>query len=275
VVMFAPKAWTSSIQERGSGIKMVWLRNVYIGMPFSVFPLCVFIFTVFLVLFLSGCASSGAQRASAGEADKAYITADYDIRHANESSFSDAYQNSSQTSKGVVFGGATGAAAGGLSSMGVVPGLLTGAIIGGAIGAYIDQSATLADRLENRGVKTIILGDQIMLVMPSSLVFNPFTPDIRPTMYTTLDTVAEFINTYPNMTVKISAYTSQMGSCAVNLALSAQQAGNIEKYLVRKNVNTRILTAAGYGGVNPVAKDDGSWSNDNYRVEITFEKVPV
>jgi outer membrane protein OmpA-like peptidoglycan-associated protein len=237
--------------------------------------LSIFLFYFVISLSLQGCASSGAQRASASEADKAYISADYNIRHANEGSFSDTYQNSSQTSKGLVLGGATGAAAGGLSSMGLGPGLLTGAIIGGAIGAYHDQTATLADRLENRGVKAIILGDQIMLMIPSSLVFNPLTPDIRPTAYATLDTVAEFINTYPNMTVKISAYTSQLGSCAVNLALSAQQATSIVKYLTRKEINTRILTAAGYGGASPVAKDDGNWSSDNYRIEITFEKIPI
>jgi len=227
------------------------------------------------MLFFKGFASFAAERAAAGEADKAYITTEYDINHANEGSFSDTYQNSDQTSKGMVFGSATGAAAGGLSSMGVVPGILTGAIIGGAIGAYIDQTATPRDRLENRGVKTIILGDQIMLIMPSAIVFNPFTPDIRPTAYTTLDAVAEFVNTYPNMTVKISAYTSQMSPCAVNLALSAQQAANIEKYLRRKEVNTRILTAAGYGGSNPIVKDDGSWASDNYRIEITLERVPI
>jgi outer membrane protein OmpA-like peptidoglycan-associated protein len=232
-------------------------------------------FILFFMGILQGCASSGAQRASASDADKAYITASYDIRHANEASFSDKYQNSSQTSKGIVLGGATGAAAGSLTSMGMGPGFLTGAIIGGAIGAYIDQSTTLTDRLENRGVKVIILGDQVMVVIPSALVFNPFTPEIRPTMYSTLDEVAELINTYPNMTVKIAAFTSQQGSCAVNLALSAEQAANIEKYLIRKDVNTRILTAAGLGGSNPVAKDDGSWSSDNYRIEITFEKVPI
>ncbi|MBV8801695.1 MAG: OmpA family protein [Gammaproteobacteria bacterium] len=228
-----------------------------------------------MILFFQGCASSGAQRSSASDADKAYITAQYNINHFNDGSFSDTYQNSSQLSKGVVLGGATGAAAGGLSSMGVMPGLLTGAIIGGAIGAYYDQTATLADQLQNRGIKVIELGDQTLIVVPSSSVFNSATSNIRPTAYPTLDLIAEFISNYPNTTVKISAYTSQMGSDAVNLALSQQQAACIERYLLRRNINTRILTAAGYGGSSPVTKDDGSWTNDNYRIEISFEKVPV
>jgi len=235
----------------------------------KIIGLCLFI------LFLQGCASSGAQRSSASDADKAYITTMYDINHSNDGSFSDTYQNSSQLSKGLVIGGATGAAAGGLSSMGIMPGLLTGAIIGGAIGAYYDQTATLADQLENRGVKVIELGDQTLVVVPSSSVFNSATSNIRPTAYPTLDLIAEYISHYPNTTVKISVYTSQMGSDAVNLALSQQQAACIERYLWRRNINTRILTAAGYGGSNPIAKDDGSWANENYRIEISFEKVPV
>lgn len=233
-------------------------------------------FSIALVLAgLEGCASSGAQRSAASDIDKAYISGAYSVNHAGESSFADNYQNSTQTTKGVVFGSATGAAAGSLSSMGVVPGILTGAIIGGAIGAYIDQTTTLADRLENRGAKVIVLGDQVMVMLPSFVLFNPLTPEIKPAAYSTLDLVAQLINTYPNMMVKISAYTGKMGSGSVNFALSSQQATNIEKYLWRTNLNTRILTAAGYGGCNLVAKDDGSWSSPNYRVEITLEKVPV
>jgi outer membrane protein OmpA-like peptidoglycan-associated protein len=234
------------------------------------------ILSVFLILlFLEGCASSGAQRGAASEADKAYITGQYDVRHMNDGNLSDSYQNTTQTSRGIVFGGATGAAAGGLSSMGVVPGLLTGAIIGGAIGAYFDQTATLADQLRNRGIKVIELGDQVMIMVPTSEIFNSGSSHIRPTAYPTLDLITQYINSYPNTTVKIAAYTSQMGSCSVNLALSEQQASCIERYLWRKEVNTRILTAAGYGGSNPVTRDDGNWASENYRIEITFEKVPV
>jgi outer membrane protein OmpA-like peptidoglycan-associated protein len=228
-----------------------------------------------IILFLQGCASSGAQRSSASDADKAYITTAYNINHYNDGSFADTYQNSSQLSKGVVLGSATGAAAGSLSSMGFMPGLLTGAIIGGAIGAYYDQTATLADQLQNRGVKIIELGDQTLVVVPSSSVFNSATPNIRPTAYSTLDLIAQYISNYPKTTVKISVYTSQMGSDTVNLALSQQQAACIERYLLQRNLNTRILTAAGYGSSNPVTKDDGSWASENYRIEISFEKVPV
>lgn len=236
------------------------------------------VFLTFLLLFfLQGCASSDVSRGAASEADKAYLDADYALSHSEDDGMTDAYQNTSQTAKGVVMGGAAGVGASSLNSgVSVIPGLAVGAIFGGALGAYIDSHTTLADKLENRGVKVIILGDQVMLVLPSVLVFNEMTPNIRSHAYSTLDLVAQFISCYPNMSVNVAAYTSASGSPEkVNLALTQQQAAAIVKYLWIKGVNTRLLSAAGYGGEKLVTANKPEWNSDNFRVEITLEKLPV
>ncbi len=230
-----------------------------------------------LVCFLQGCASSDVSRGAASEADKAYLDADYAWSHADEGSVTDAYQNTSQTAKGVVAGGAVGAGVGSFNSgIGVIPGLAVGAIFGGALGAYIDSHTTLTDKLENRGVKVIVLGDQILLVLPSVLMFNEMTPNIRAHAYSTLDLVAEFISHNPNMSVNVAAYTSASGYPEkVNLALTQQQSAAIARYLWIKGVNTRLLSAAGYGGGKLVTANKPDWNSDNFRVEITLEKLPV
>ncbi len=226
--------------------------------------------------FLQGCASSDVSRGAASQADKAYLDTDYALNHP-EGSVSDAYQNTTQTTKGVVAGAAAGAAVSGFnSSVSLLPGIAVGAIFGGALGAYIDSHTTLADKLENRGVKVIILGDQEMLVLPSVLVFNENTSNIRAHAYSTLDLVAQFINNNPNMSVNVASYTSACGSPeVVNLALTQQQSAAIVKYLWSKGVNTRLLSASGYGGQKLVAANKPDWNSDNYRVEITLEKLPV
>ncbi len=174
-------------------------------------------------------------------------------------------------------GGAAGAAVSSLnSSVGLIPGIAVGAIFGGALGAYIDSHTTLADKLENRGVKVIILGDQIMLVLPSVLVFNERTSNIKFHAYSTLDLVAQFINRYPNMSVNVAAYTSACsGPDTVNMALTQQQAASVVKYLWRKGVNTRLISASGYGGQKLIAANRPDWNSENFRVEITLEKLPV
>src|SRR3569833_2927588 len=51
---------------------------------------------LFLFVFIAGCASSDFSRGSAGEVDKAYLSADYAWNHS-DGSLTDSYQNSSQT----------------------------------------------------------------------------------------------------------------------------------------------------------------------------------
>lgn len=231
---------------------------------------------IILAIFLQGCASSQFSRGAASETDKAYIDADYALSHAGDGNIATAYQNTSSQTKGVVLGGAAGALIGSMTTgIGTVPGLAGGLIFGGALGTYMDNYSTFADRLENHGVKTIILGDQIMLVLPSSLVFHELTANIYSNAYETLDMVAQFISQHPNMSVKVAAYTSNAYPTRVNMAISREQAQNVAKYLWRRGANTRMIYAEGYGGTHLVTKSSADWSSDNNRIEITMEQLPV
>lgn len=230
---------------------------------------------VMTCLFMEGCASSDVSRSAADQADKAHLDTDYAINHS-ESGISDSYQNTSQATKGALLGGAAGAVLSGLnSSVSLVPGIGVGAIFGGAFGAYIDAHTTLEDKLENRGVKVIIIGDQVMLVMPTVLVFNDRTSNIRYHAYSTLDLVAQYINRFPNMSVHVAAYTSACENEAVSVALTQQQAAAVAKYLWGKGVNTRLLSSNGFGGQKLIAANKPEWNSDNFRIEITLEKLPV
>lgn len=233
------------------------------------------LFLFIVLLLLEGCASSGSTRVAASEADKVYIQTEQSFSHPG-GDLRDAIQATDQRTKGIVLGGLTGALIGSLySSIGVIPGLAGGAIIGGAIGSYVDAYTTPIDRLENLGVQVIILGDQIKFVIPSDLIFNSYSSTLRPHAYSTLDQVADIIGQYPNMSVKVAAYTSNTQSPAVNLALSQQQANCVAKYLSTRGVNTRLIYASGMGGTYLVTKNVSDWSTDNYRVEITLEKLPL
>lgn len=235
-----------------------------------------YFFIVSQLLYLTGCASSAAQRGAASEADKAYLETSYQFSHGS-GELRDAYQNSSQLTKGVMIGGTVGALAGAATSggSGVLPGLGLGAIFGGAIGAYIDSHTTLADKLENRGVQIIQLGDQILIVIPSFVVFDYMTSRLLAGAYDTLDLVVEFIGRYPNMSVKVAGYTSAVEPEDVSVMLSKQQAEKIMRYMWNRNINTRMLFAEGYGGSKLVTANTGDWGSDNYRIEITLEKLYI
>ncbi len=240
---------------------------------------CIFLSLFFLIyLFcLQGCASSSASRDANNGVQSAYQGASTMFSGEDDTNVIRSFQNSSQTTKGALIGGATGAIAGGMTSgVGVIPGAAGGAIFGGAIGAYIDSKTTIEDRLENRGCKAIILGDQILIVIPTRYLFADDSADFIPYAYSTLNLVAQLVNRYPNMTVRIAAYTNPVGVARIKQALSQDQANNVERYLWRAGIHTRLLYAAGMGGQKPIAKpaeDDGPSINN--RIEITLEKLPI
>lgn len=241
------------------------------------FLLVLFLPVLFSGVFISGCASSQVSRDAASNVDLGVQQAKNLVGGAEDSNLPDAYQNSTQATKGAIIGGAAGAVTGALSSgVGVIPGTATGIIFGASYGSYIDSMTTLQDRLENRGVNIIVLGDQILIVVPSARIFNPLTANIKSQAYSTIHMIAQYINHYTKILVKVSAYTADTGSDRVDLALSKQQAEKMAKALLATGVDARILFAEGYGGSHLVAQNGLAWeANDNYRIEITLEKLYV
>jgi outer membrane protein OmpA-like peptidoglycan-associated protein len=236
-----------------------------------------FILLSLLLLGLFGCASSTVSRSAAGQVDSVYENSNAMLENSVDNNPANAYQNASQTTKGVLLGGTVGAVAGGISSgaAGVLPGAAGGAVIGGVLGAYIDHHTDIRDQLENRGVKVLILGDQVMLVLSSDKTFVGMTSDMRPQSYSTLDLIANLINGFTTMSVKVGAYTNNTGDKEVNRVVSQQQANSIVKYLWPR-LNTRVLTGMGYGGEHLIEKNNLQWAQGkNYRIEIVLEKLPT
>jgi len=225
-------------------------------------------------LFL-GCASSDVSRQAASNMDMGVQNVNNMANNASDSSITETYQNSSQATKGAVIGGAAGALLGAAStSVGVLPGLAGGIILGASYGAYFDSTTTLQDRLINRGVNIIVLGDQVLIVIPSSRLFQAMSSEVKTQAYSTLNLVSEYINGVTKVTVKVAAYTNDTGSKRVDLALSQEQAERVAKALMMNGVNARVLYAVGYGGTHLVEKNSLDWDDsDNYRIEITMEKI--
>jgi outer membrane protein OmpA-like peptidoglycan-associated protein len=230
--------------------------------------------TMFCIV-ITGCASSAVQRDAAANVDMGVQNAKNLANSATDGNIADTYQNSSQTTKGLVFGGAAGAVVGSLTpAVGFIAGTAVGAVIGGSYGAYIDSNSSLEDRLQNRGVTIVELGDQILVVVPSYRIFDSMTADIKTSSYTTLNLLATYVNQFTKTLVKLSVYTEDTGSRSVDLGLSQQQANRLGKALQAYGIDTRLLYSAGYGGIHPVRHRSPYWEgNDNYRIEITLEKL--
>jgi outer membrane protein OmpA-like peptidoglycan-associated protein len=231
---------------------------------------------LFLLLFafLTACASSGVSREAASNMDLGERNAKRFL-NVTDNELAETYQNTSQATKGAIIGGTAGAVTGAVySGIGVIPGTAAGVILGASYGKFIDANTTLEDQLKNRGVNVIVLGDQILIVLPSDRVFQGLTSDIKPQAYSTINLVTQYINSFDKMLVKVSVYTADSGSTRQDMALSKQQARKIEKALIAQGVDARVLYANGYGGTHLVVmncSDDAQ--SENYRMEITLEKI--
>ncbi len=223
-------------------------------------------------LLLTGCASSDLSRNSASEVDHVYNNAK---NIGSGQGPIGAYRNASQEVKGGLIGGAAGALVGTASSaVGVVPGAIGGAVFGAAMGAYIDKHTNWHDRLDNAGGQVLVLGDQIKIILPSASLFNSMTGTLNASAYPTLDRVADYLRSLDKVSVKVAAYTNATGPERVNQELSQEQANSVSRYLWSRGVNARLMTAVGYGGSHLVSQNSYDWNgNENYRIEITVEKL--
>jgi len=226
---------------------------------------------------LCSCASSTVSRDAASNIDMGVQNARNLADGATDGSIMDSYQNASQRAKGIVLGGVAGAGVGALASgVGVLGGAAVGAVLGGSYGTYIDVNTSIEDQLVNRGGTIIVLGDQILIVLPSAHLFHGMTAKIKSDAYSTLKLVTAYINRYTKMLVKISAYTNQVGPSEVDLSLSQMQAESVAKFLVACGLDARVTYAVGYGGTHLIQKNSAVLDgNENYRIEITLEKLYV
>lgn len=230
-----------------------------------------------IAFILGGCASSQVSRDVTSNIDTGVLNTKDMVDGATSGTVADSYQNATQRAKGAMVGGAAGAAAGTLASgVGAVPGAIVGAVMGASYGGYIDRHASLEDQLRNRGANIVVLGDQILIAIPSARLFTQVSSKVKPDAYSTLKLTAQYINQYTTTLVKVSAYTNSLGSPDFNQSLSQEQANNVAKMLAASGVNSRVLYAMGYGGTHLVQKNDWVWDgSDNYRIEITLEKLYV
>jgi outer membrane protein OmpA-like peptidoglycan-associated protein len=74
--------------------------------------------------------------------------------------------------------------------------------------------------------------------------------------YPELNKLLAMVEQNNNLTVEIGGHTDAYGSNSMNLKLSKRRAEAVKDYLVKKGVDPRRITAAGYGETKPLASND-------------------
>lgn len=94
---------------------------------------------------------------------------------------------------------------------------------------------------------------------------------IRSRSYPLLNEVTAVLKANPTMTVLIEGHTDSVGSNATNNRLSQRRADSVREYLIKKGIESKRLTAIGFGEEKPIDSNRTRWGRErNRRVEFTI-----
>ncbi len=101
--------------------------------------------------------------------------------------------------------------------------------------------------------------------------FETNSAKIKPVSYPVLDNAVNTLKDWGNSNVEIAGHTDwrNTSKAAYNQKLSEKRAKAVLKYVVKKGIEAKRLTAKGYGFSQPIAENDSKLGNDvNRRVEL-------
>lgn len=91
----------------------------------------------------------------------------------------------------------------------------------------------------------------------SSIEFDNNSSELKTSMYTDLDKVANFLLDNPNFKLRISGHTDSDGNFDMNMELSRQRAQSIMDYLVYfGGVSKARIDAEGFGNTKPIVEEN-------------------
>jgi outer membrane protein OmpA-like peptidoglycan-associated protein len=113
-----------------------------------------------------------------------------------------------------------------------------------------------------------ITDDAIRITQMIHFEFNRAV--IRPESFGILNTVAQVLRDFPNITLEIGGHTDSRGNDALNLRLSADRAEAVRVYLIGQGTAANRLTSRGYGETAPIESNRSDAGRAaNRRVEFS------
>lgn len=105
------------------------------------------------------------------------------------------------------------------------------------------------------------------------VLFDTGKATLKPGAYTTIDRLAQVLNSSHGSHVVIEGHTDSMGSDTMNQTLSEERARSVESALLQRGVSGSQIRSVGKGETTPVASNDtGSGRQANRRVELIFSQ---
>ncbi len=106
-----------------------------------------------------------------------------------------------------------------------------------------------------------------------NVFFDTGKATLRKESYTELNELAEVMKNKETLEIEIAGHTDNVGSDEANLVLSQGRADAVRNYLLSKGIDSKRVTAKGYGETQPVADNDTDEGRQkNRRTEVRIIK---
>jgi outer membrane protein OmpA-like peptidoglycan-associated protein len=111
------------------------------------------------------------------------------------------------------------------------------------------------------------------VIILKNMFFATNKTKILPMSEPELNGLYNFLESHPNVRIKIVGHTDNTGSEAINKSLSLKRAESAKAYLVKKGVNGSQITTEGAAASKPiVCNDDAASRAKNRRIEVSVTK---
>lgn len=153
----------------------------------------------------------------------------------------------------------------------------------GALGGYV-WSKSMEDKKRameqaTAGTGTVVTqtpDNQLKLTIPNDISFDSGRYDIKPNLRPILDQFAQGLSQQPSIEVRIIGHTDNVGSDALNNALSVNRAQSARDYLVTRGVSASRIAIDGRGEREPIADNSTEAGRArNRRIEIFLAERAV
>ena len=141
-----------------------------------------------------------------------------------------------------------------------------------------DINRFISSNHQDKNISVHAFNNKLVLTITGKILFNSGSAHLNPEAAPVLNGIVKLVLKYPEYTVNIKGHTDDVPISTVqfpsNWELSAIRATTVLKYLIKKGVRPRRLTATGYGDIMPIVPNTSEKNRAiNRRVEFVLEKA--
>ncbi|RUR20060.1 protein LphA [Legionella sp. km535] len=131
-------------------------------------------------------------------------------------------------------------------------------------------------KLNKSGIKVVTIGQDYLISIPASALFDDQTPHIKWSSYGLLNEISTFLKQFRKVAITVTSYSSKYVSVQRERALTMARSRVVAEYLWSQGIDSRFIFTQGLGSDKPIASfNQGGDKSPNARVEITFRRAVV